>query len=128
MLDFPLKDLLDEEISYAWLIRHLWPDGLRCQDGHALPTDQAAHRYNLSNIPSYRCRSCGRVFNIFTGTVFSKTRFSAAMIVLILRGIVKGETTAQLARELEIDRSNLLEKRHRIQALLEERFPPHIFG
>jgi hypothetical protein len=44
--------------------------------------------------------------------------------VLILRGIAQGVPTAQLARELGIDRSHLLAQRHAIQALLKQHFPP----
>jgi transposase-like protein len=72
----------------------------------------------------YRCRKCGAVFNIFTNTIWSKSRYSCATIVLILRGVAQGVPTAHLARELGIDRTHLLERRHEIQRLIEQRFLP----
>jgi transposase-like protein len=72
----------------------------------------------------YRCRKCGAVFNLFTGTIWSKTRFRCATIVQILRGIAQGVPTKHLAAELGIDRSHLLQRRHQIQALVEQRLSP----
>jgi transposase-like protein len=72
----------------------------------------------------YRCRTCGAVFNIFTNTIWSKSRYGCATIVLILRGISQGVPTAHLAAELGIDRTHLLKHRREIQGLLEQRFPP----
>jgi len=55
------------------------------------------------------------VFNIFTNTVLSKISFSSCEIVLLLRGIVQGAPTTQLANELDRDYGNLLAWRHRLQ-------------
>lgn len=123
-MQFPIQDLLDEDLSYEWLKKHLHPEGLKCPEGHALPLDQSAHKRNRQGIPSFRCRTCGCVFNVFTGTVFSKARYAASTIVLVLRGIARGETTLKLSAELGIDRTHLHAKRQQIQALLVERFPP----
>ncbi|MFO0607727.1 MAG: transposase [Polyangiales bacterium] len=72
----------------------------------------------------YRCRACGKVFNVFTGTALHGARFSPARLVMILRGFVQGVPTLHLAQELDISRRHLLTVRHRVQALALERFPP----
>ena len=123
-MDFPIHELLDEKRSYQALLQWLHPEGLRCPHGHALPTGQAPHDSHRAPILDYRCRDCGAVFNLFTGTVFLKTRLPCSKIVLILRGFSQGTSTAQLARELMLDRGNLLELRHRAQERLVGRFPP----
>jgi len=64
---------------------------------------------------NYRCRECGRVFNIFSGRVLSNISFSCCEIVLLLRGIVQGDPTSQIAQELDRDYGNLLKWRHRLQ-------------
>ena len=74
MLQFPLDELLDEQACYAFLLRVLHPDGLHCPQGHALPLDQAPHARHRAPILDYRCRTWGAVFNVFTGTSWSKTR------------------------------------------------------
>jgi transposase-like protein len=72
----------------------------------------------------YRCPECGCIFNAFTHTVWSGSRYTCVQMVLILRGIAQGVPTEHLADELGLDRSHLLAKRHEIQQLLEQRLPP----
>ena len=124
MLQFPLDDLLDEQACYDFLLRVLHPDGLRCPQGHALPTDQAAHDRHRAPILDYRCRSCGAVFNLFTGTIWAKRHYRCTTIVQILRGIAQGVPTKHLAAELRIDRGHRLARRHRIQALVAQHLSP----
>jgi transposase-like protein len=124
MLQFSLDEVLDDQACYDFLLRTLHPDGLHCPSGHALPNQQAAHDRHRTPILDYRCRTCGTVFNLFTGTVWSKSRYRCSTIVQILRGIAQGVPTKHLAEELGIDRGQLLERRHQIQALLEQRLSP----
>lgn len=65
---FPIDDLLDETACYERLLSVLHPKGLRCPEGHALPADQAPHDRHRAPVMDYRCRDCGKVFNVFTGT------------------------------------------------------------
>ena len=124
MFQWPITELLDEQACYDYLLGALWPDGLCCPRGHRLPLKQAPHDRHRAPILDYRCRQCGAVFNLFTGTLFAKTHYSCRLIVLLLRGIAQGVPTKHLAAELHIDRGCLLAPRHAIQALLAQRFPP----
>ncbi len=124
MMAFPIQGLMDEQACYDYLLGVLHPQGLHCPQGHPLPTGQAPHDRHRAPILDYRCPTCGAVFNVFTGSVWSGTRYSCATIVLILRGIAQGVPTEHLARELGIDRTHLLDHRHEIQRLLRQHFPP----
>jgi transposase-like protein len=124
MITFPIQELMDEQKCYAYLLRVLHPDGLKCPAGHAVPAKQKPHDRHRAPVVDYRCRECGRIFNAFTGTVWSGSRHTCVQMVLILRGIAQGTPTEHLADELGIDRAQLLEKRHEIQKLLEQRLPP----
>jgi len=124
MMQFPLTTLLDEQACYEFLLHVLHPDGLACPHGHQLPSNQAAHDRHRAPIMDYRCRNCGAVFNLFTNTLFAKTRYRCSTIVLLLRGIAQGTPTKHLADELGIDRGHLLERRHEIQAVLARRLSP----
>jgi len=73
MMRFPITDLLDEQECYDYLLRVLHPDGLECPNGHPLPPDQAPHDRSRDPLFAYRCRVCGCVFDIFTGTVWCGT-------------------------------------------------------
>ena len=120
MIDFPITELLDDATCVAWLEQHLHPTGLACPRCHS--TDRRLFRKHPF-FPTYRCRSCQRSYTILTGTVFVKTRQSPATIVLLLRGITKGESTARLSRELDLDRKRLGELRQQIQTNLYDTLP-----
>ena len=105
MMRFSLTDLLDA----------LHPEGLSCPNGHPLPDGQAPHDRSRAPIVKYRCRECGAVCNLFTGTVWSGTHYDCKTIVMVLRGIAQGVPTLQLAEELDLDYSTLLSRRHQIQ-------------
>ena len=124
MMQFPLNTLLDEQACYDFLLHVLHPGGLACPHGHRLPPEQAPHDRHRAPIMDYRCRMCGAVFNLFTNTLFSKTRYRCSTLVLILRGIAQGTPTKHLAAELDIDRGHLLSRRHAIQAVLARRLSP----
>ena len=124
MIEFPISNLMDDQACYAFLRECLHPDGLHCPHGHPLPPGQAPHDRHRAPIMDYRCRVCGAVFNVFSGTLLAKSRYRCSTLVLLLRGIAQGVPTKHLATELGLDRSHLTARRHAIQALLEQRLPP----
>ena len=115
MIDFPIADLLDDDICTAWLERHLHPEGLKCP--HCGRSDRRLFRAQ-GHFPAYRCRVCNGYYTLLTGTVFAKSHQPPAPLVLLLRGIAKGELTARLARELKLSRKQLHTLRQRLQANL----------
>jgi transposase-like protein len=119
MIDFPIDELLDEEASTIWLERNLHPDGLGC------PRCQSKD-YRLARrgtFTGYRCKACDRYYTVLTGTIFEKSRQKPSKLILVLRGIAKGESTARLARELCISRKHMHLIRHRVQENLLQRLP-----
>jgi transposase-like protein len=120
MIDFPITDLLDDTECVGWIEQHLHPTGLVC------PRCQGSERRLFRRhafFPTYRCRTCQRTYTVLTGTVFEKTRQRPATIVLLLRGIAKGETTARLSRELAIGRKRVGRLRQQIQTNLYDTLP-----
>lgn len=119
-LIFPIHELLNEDHCYNLLRNAIHPDGLRCPNGHELPPTQRPHTRNRAPVVEFRCKQagCGRVFNIFTGTVLAGVRIPCSKLVLEFRGFLQGQSTLHLAKELSVDRGNLLEFRHRVQGAL----------
>jgi transposase-like protein len=113
-MDFPIADLMDEDACYAKLADWLHPDGFACPRCHR-DDRMAVHRRRRPPVLDYRRGHCHRVFNVFTGTSLHGVKRRPSELVLILRGFAQGVPTAQLARELECDRSELLKLRHRLQ-------------
>jgi transposase-like protein len=114
-MDFPIAELMDENQCYRFLLSWLHPRGLACprcgtREGLGI------HRRHRDPVLDYQCGDCGRVFNAFTGTLFHGTQRLPSTLVLILRGVSQGTSTAQLARELHGSRPHLLELRHQLQA------------
>jgi hypothetical protein len=120
MIDFPITDLLDDDSSTRWLERHLHPGGLQCP--HYRSPDRRLFRVQ-GHFPAYRCRVCDGYDTLVTGTVFAKTHQAPTTLVLLLRGIAKGEPTARLARALQVSRKQLHTLRQRIQANLNDTAP-----
>jgi transposase-like protein len=123
MIDFPLDGLLDEQACLNWLEQNLHPDGLHCP--RCGQTERRRARRG-GVIPSFRCKGCDRYYTALSGTLFQKTRQSPSTLVLLLRGIAKGETTARLARELAISRKQTHTLRHRVQNNLYETLPTDV--
>ena len=115
MIDFPIDELLDDCNCLDWLERHLHPAGFTCP--HCGSPSRRVFR-TQGHFPAYRCRACEGYYTLLTGTVFAKTRQRPATLVLLLRGIAKGEPTARLARELGVSRKQLHTLRRRIQGNL----------
>jgi transposase-like protein len=115
-MDFPITDLMDEQACYTQLVDWLHPDGLACPRCHR-DDRMVVHRRGRDPVLDFRCGHCRRVFNAFTGTALRGIKRRPRELVLIIRGFAQGVPTAQLARELGCDRSELLNLRHRLQDL-----------
>jgi transposase-like protein len=120
MIDFPIDELLDDEACLMWLERHLHPAGFACPRCGASERRLARRR---GAFPSYRCRHCDRYHTILTGTAFQKTHQTPGTLVLLLRGIAKGESTARLGRELSVSRRQMGTLRQRVQQNLADTLP-----
>src|SRR5919197_3696355 len=120
MIDFPIAELMDDSICTIWLERHLHPSGLTCP--HCGHSERRLFRAQ-GHFPAYRCRACEGYYTLLMATIFAKTRQRPATLVLLLRGIAKGEPTARLARELALSRKQLHTLRQRIQGHLNETAP-----
>lgn len=120
MIEFAIAELLDDSICLIWLERHLHPDGLKCP--RCGSTDRRLFRQQRY-FSAYRCRACDGYYTLLTDTMFEKTRQRPATLLLLLRGIAKGESTARMARELGMSRKQLHTLRQRVQTNLNDTAP-----
>jgi hypothetical protein len=120
MIDCPITELLDDSICTIWPERRLHPRGLVCP--HCRRSERRLRRAQ-GYFPASRCRACDGYYTLLTGTVFEQTRQRPATLVLLLRGIAKGEPTAPLGRELGLSRKQLHTLRQCIQGHLNETAP-----
>jgi transposase len=116
-MDFPILTLLDTDASVAWIEQHFHPDGFGCPHCQAPLTDTRRFRTNRgSGLPVYRCRVCQGVYTLYSRTLFEGCHLLPAQVVLLLRGVFQGQSSAQIARELELTEKTVLKWRHRLQS------------
>lgn len=116
-MDFPIVDLIDDEMGTDWVQKHFHPHGLKCPHCQAgMGNGRAFRRTRSSGLTVYRCRRCAGTYNLYSGTVFEGRRLRPAQVVLLLRGLCKGEPAAVLARELGLNRQTVHELRRVLHA------------
>src|SRR5258706_15893269 len=69
-----------------------------------------------SQVPDYRCRRCDKTYNVYSQTVFEGRRLKPEQVILLVRGVVKGEQAQILANEVGVCRQTVHIIRQKIQA------------
>ena len=116
-MDFPIVELLDDAASSAWLLNYFHPRGLKCPHCAASVQQTRVFRQTKrSGLCVYRCERCQGIYTLYSGTVFAGKQLRPAQVVLLLRGVCKGEPSLTLARELQMSRMTLHEIRQALQA------------
>ncbi len=67
----------------------------------------------------YSCRECQGVYTLYSGTIFEGCQLLPTQIVLLLRGVMAGQSSAQLGRELGLTEKTVLKWRHHLKAQAE---------
>ena len=123
-MDFPIVDLIDDELSRQWLLKHFHPEGLKCPHcGADLSQAREFRQTKTSHLTVYRCTLCQGIYNLYSRTVFEGRYFRPAQAVLLLRGVTKGQPTAEIAREIGVSRPTVHQVRQEIQANAEHHQP-----
>jgi transposase-like protein len=123
-MEFPIKELLDYERSVAWIKEYFHEDDFKCPNcGASIDEAREFRRTKISQLIVYRCRVCDTAYNLYSETVFQQRHLTPMQVVLMMRGICKGESSNILAAELELDYKTVLKLRHAIQANAEAEQP-----
>ena len=107
-MDFPITDLMDEHACYAQLVAWLHPDGLACPRCHQHDR-LGVHSPPPRPDPGLPLRPLRPRLQRLDRHGPARPQAPPSELVLIIRGFAQGVPTAQLARELGCDRSELLE-------------------
>jgi transposase-like protein len=111
---FPITDLLDDGRSETWLLEHFHPKGLRCPKCGSTRR-RFFRETEASRLTVYRCLQCEGIYNLYSGTLFEKKHLRPSQVVLLLRGVSRGESSMRLAEELGVSRSTVHELRKELQ-------------
>ncbi len=116
-IEFPIVDLLSSQSSYEWLLEYFHPQGMACPHcGAALEEARAFRMTKSSQVPDYRCRGCDKTYNVYSQTVFEGRRLKPEQVVMLVRGVVKGEQGQILAKEVGVCRQTVQLIRQQMQA------------
>ena len=113
---FPITELLDEQESMVWVERHFHPQALQCPKCGAAKHEAREFREHKSGVVDYRCHICQRTYNLYTGTMFAGSNLEPRRLVLLVRGVCKGDPATVLAEELTLSRQCVHRWRQRLQA------------
>jgi transposase-like protein len=123
-MEFPITDLLDPESCTNWVIEHFHPRGFGCSVCGARVDEARPFRTTRrSHLTVYRCRACQHTYNLYSGTVFAQYHLTPMQLVLLIRGVLKGEPSKRLATELAVNYQTVLRLRHKLQANAERLQP-----
>jgi transposase-like protein len=111
---FPITDLLDDGHSERWLLEHFHPEGLRCPKCGSTKR-RFFRETQTSRLAVYRCLECESIYNLYSATLFEKKHLRPSQVVLLLRGVSRGESSMRLAEELGVSRSTVHELRKELQ-------------
>jgi transposase-like protein len=116
-IEFPIVDLMSSQSSYEWLVAYFHPHGMACPHcGAAMQQARAFRVTKSSQVPDYRCRACDKTYNVYSQTVFEGRHLKPEQVVLLVRGVVKGEQAQILAREVGVCRQTVQIIRQQMQA------------
>jgi transposase-like protein len=113
---FPITELLDEQESVAWVEKYFHSKGLNCPGCGATREYAREFRRHKHGVVDYRCHLCQRTYNLSTGTIFAGSNLEPRRVVLLVRGVGKGEPATVLAEELALSRQCIWRWRKRLHA------------
>jgi hypothetical protein len=111
---FPIADLLDDEQSKQWLLEYFHPEGFRCPKCGSTRR-RFFRETQTSRLTVYRCLEYEGIYNLYSATLFEKKHLRPSQVVLLLRGIARGESAMRLAEEMGLSRTTVHELRKEIQ-------------
>ncbi len=112
---FPITDLLDDQESIAWVEKYFHLKKLRCPGCGATTQQARQFRTHKRGGVDYRCQKCQSSYNLYTGTIFAGSHLEPRRVVLLVRGVCKGEPATVLAEELGLSRYCVHRWRKRLQ-------------
>lgn len=115
-MEFSITNLMDQKECEEWIERHFHPDGVQCpRCGAGRDEAHIFRQTKRSKLTVYRCNRCKQPYNLYSRTVFEQRHLSVQQVVLLLRGVLKGEPSTQLAAELGLNDKTVLELRRDLQ-------------
>lgn len=102
-MNLPEKLYPRPEDCYDFFFWLLHPENLKCPNGHGYEK-ASIHRTDRKPIVDYKCKICGKYFNIFTGTDLKGTKLSPTQLFQCFNGLLFKVPYQKLATQIGISR------------------------
>src|SRR5918911_4528316 len=101
-MDFPILEITDDRLAEQWLLNYFsldrdlrHPQGLHCpRRGACVQQSSLGESAPEGAVTAPRCRRCRKRYTVYAGTRFANQPLRPTPVMLLLRGICKGESTA----------------------------------
>src|ERR1700693_6131485 len=116
-MDFPILEITDDALAEQWLQKYFHPNGLDCPAcGAGVQYARPFGQTRRSHVRQRRCGKCDKVYTVYSATVFANKQLRPTQVILLLRGVCKGESSASLARELHLAYDTVHHLRQQLQS------------
>jgi transposase-like protein len=119
-----LSSLVDDAKCYALVRQHRWPDGVRCPQCNSADITRNGRDDPQPHRQRYRCRGCDSRFDDLTGTVLAGHHQPLRVWVLCLYFMGLNLSNRQIARELDLNVSDVQVMTEQLRAGLTAKIPP----
>lgn len=122
--DLPsLAPPLDDAKCFELVLRHRWPDGLRCPRCASGSVVRDGYDETRRHRRRHRCKACGARFDDLSGTVLAGHRQPLRLWVLCLYFMGLNLSNSQVARELGLNENDVQAMASHLRAGLTARAP-----
>ena len=126
MVNFSLKDIIDEDKCFQIVRDKRWPGGnILCSDCGS-PNITRQGKRPSRNTPArqrYKCKNCYKRFDDLTGTIFANKKTGLKTWILCLYFMGLNLSNKQIAEELDISPSTAQEMAERLRKGIVEKMP-----
>ena len=110
-----IRAIIDDAKCFETVRELRWPQGVRCVDCDADAVVKHGRDETQPERQRYRCRSCDRCFDDLTGTIFEGHHQPLAVWILCLYFMGLNLSNRQIARELDLNTSDVQQMTHQLR-------------
>lgn len=119
-----LRDLIDDARCYDTVRTLRWPEGVTCLHCQAAEVIKDGRDDTQPDRQRYLCKACRRRFDDLTGTIFAGHHQPLRTWILCLYLMGLNLSSLQIAKELDLDKSDVQEMIQLLRQGVVDRRPP----
>ena len=110
-----IRAIIDNAKCFETVRELRWPEGVRCVHCDADAVNKHGRDETQPERQRYQCRTCGRYFDDLTGTIFEGHHQPLHVWILCLYFMGLNLSNSQIARELDLNTSDVQQMTHQLR-------------